>query len=85
MYRKSEGNFWLGSWLDVGEGESQQHDTMKQKMDEPSSLSCSSESCRYPCEQCTGTRGHVEGWQEWKVAHTDIWIDVLDSQGGALY
>lgn len=34
-----------------GKGESQQHDTMKQNMDEPGSLSCSSESCRYPCEQ----------------------------------
>lgn len=60
--------------MSQGKGESQQHDNLKQSMGEPRSLSCSSESCQYPCEQCTGApevmrRGGRSG--RWSHRHLD--------------
>lgn len=70
--------------MSQGKGESQQHDNLKQSMGEPRSLSCSSESCQYPCEQCTGPPRSCGGVAGVEGGHTGIWIDVRDSQGGAL-
>lgn len=62
-HRRSEGDIWLG----VGQMSERKGEPQQGRQCETKPVLHGREPL-IPCEQPTGTQGHGERWQEWKVA-----------------